>query len=170
MKQVELRRVEQSETETIGVLVVDGKAVCWCLEEPWRDNEPAISCIPAGVYVFALEYSPSKGRELWTIKEVPKRDYVRVHIGNTVDDTEGCPLTGKEPGEMNGKRAVLRSAKAFGEFMTAMGDGEAVAQITVINVDGSMGEKAEDEPKPKMPTKAEAKKAKEAAQEQEGGE
>lgn len=158
MKKVELKRVEQSEEVTIGVLVVDGEGVCWCLEEPWRENEPNVSCIPAGTYPLALEHSPSKGRELWTIKDVPGRSYVRIHIGNSVDDTAGCVLPGELPTTKNNRREVEFSARAFGKFTKAMGDSEATAQITVINVDGSKGEKA----KPK--------KAKEEAQKQEGGE
>lgn len=157
MKKVELRRVEQSEDVTIGVLTVDGKGVCWCLEEPWRENQPEVSCIPAGTYPLALEHSPSKGRELWTIKDVPGRSYVRIHIGNSVDDTAGCVLPGELPVTKNERREVEFSARAFGKFKDAMGDGEATAQITIINVDGSKGEKVEDEPKPKEPAKAEAK-------------
>ncbi|WP_321403931.1 DUF5675 family protein [Maridesulfovibrio sp.] len=120
MKKVQLVRVENGEEATLGVLLVDGKAVCWTLEEPWRNNMMKVSCIPAGLYPLELEYSPSKGRNLWTIKDVPGRLYVRIHIGNTVDDTEGCPLTGSKPGYLKGKRAVLGSKTGFKQFMAAM--------------------------------------------------
>ncbi|WP_320174929.1 DUF5675 family protein [Maridesulfovibrio sp.] len=161
MKKVELRRVEQSEDVTIGVLTVDGEGVCWCLEEPWRENEPDVSCIPAGTYPLALEHSPSKGRMLWTIKDVQGRSYVRIHIGNSVDDTAGCVLPGELPVTKNERREVEFSARAFGKFLTAMGDGEATAQITVINVDGSKGEQAEGKPKPEPKKAAKAKDKKE---------
>lgn len=133
MHRVELIRVEQTEEATIGVLVVDGESICWTLEEPWRQNKQAVSCIPIGRYPLVLEYSPSKGRALWTIKDVPGRKYVRIHTGNTVDDTEGCPLTGTKPGFLNGKRAVLGSKEAFVRFMSEMAD-EKEAEILVRKV------------------------------------
>ncbi|GKT23852.1 hypothetical protein ADUPG1_004563, partial [Aduncisulcus paluster] len=110
---VELIRKDQDSESTIGRLYVEGVEVCYTLEEPWRNNEPDVSCIPEGIYPLELEYSPSKGCKLWTIKNVPGRKYVRIHIGNTVDDTEGCPLTGTKPGTLEGKKAVLGSTPAF---------------------------------------------------------
>ena len=133
MKIVEIKRIEQTEEVTIGSLLVDGAIVCWVLEEPWRENESGISCIPAGEYPLELEYSPSKNRELWTIKNVPGRSYVRIHIGNTVDDTEGCPLTGSKIGWLHGKRAVLESRVAFDKFMEKM-EGADSAKIYVSAV------------------------------------
>ncbi|TIH19845.1 hypothetical protein D0S45_00470 [Marinifilum sp. JC120] len=120
MRKVELIRVESGEEATLGGLLVDGKSICWTLEEPWRGNRKDVSCIPEGRYPLKLEFSPSKGRKLWTIKDVPNRSYVRIHTGNTADDTEGCPLTGTKPGYLKGKRAVLGSRAAFIEFMAAM--------------------------------------------------
>ncbi|SME89328.1 DUF5675 family protein [Desulfovibrio gilichinskyi] len=134
MPLVELIRVEQTDKATIGVLKVEGQVICWTLEEPWKDNQEDVSCIPAGEYEFKLEHSPSKGRKLWTIKGVPLRSYVRIHIGNTVDDTEGCPLTGSFPGKLNGKRAVLSSTQAFNKFMEAMTGWSDKARIVIKSV------------------------------------
>lgn len=131
MKKVELKRVEKTEDATIGVLQVNGLAICWTFEEPWRDNETDVSCIPTGEYPLVLEFSPSKKRELWTIKDVPGRSYVRIHTGNTVDDTQGCPLTGTTPDRLNGKRAVLGSRLAFDKFMAAM-NGSSRAEIVIL--------------------------------------
>ncbi|MFW5498568.1 MULTISPECIES: DUF5675 family protein [unclassified Maridesulfovibrio] len=131
MRKVELIRVESTDEATLGGLLVDGKSICWTLEEPWRENKQNISCIPVGRYPIKLEYSPSKRCELWTVKDVPGRSYVRIHKGNTVDDTEGCPLTGIKPGYLEGKRAVLGSREAFKEFMDAMnGSSEGIIEIS----------------------------------------
>ncbi|WP_419783632.1 DUF5675 family protein [Maridesulfovibrio sp.] len=135
MKQVKLVRIEQGNEATLGVFVVDGEVICWSLEEPWRENKTGVSCIPEGCYPLKLEFSPSKGRELWTVKEVPERSYVRIHTGNTVDDTEGCPLTGSSPGYLGGKRAVLGSRAGFKEFMAAMSESE-VAEIDIVSITG----------------------------------
>lgn len=133
MTKVELLRVEQDDDVTFGELYVDGTLVCLTLEEPWRNNEPDVSCIPKGTYKLELEYSPSKGKMLWTIKGVPHRTYVRIHSGNTVADTEGCPLTGSKRGMLNGQKAVLASRVAFEKFMKAMSSA-VDAEITVTGV------------------------------------
>ena len=134
-KQVKILRLERTDKATIGSLLVDGRVIGNTLEEPWRDNEPNISCIPEGFYPMVLEWSPSKGRLLWTIKDVPDRFYVRIHTGNTVDDTEGCPLPGSKVGSLHGKRAVLESRLAFKLFMLSMG-GKAGdrAEIEIRNI------------------------------------
>ncbi|WP_432736108.1 DUF5675 family protein [Maridesulfovibrio sp. FT414] len=138
MKIVELKRVESTPQATVGALLVDGKAVCWTLEEPWRDNLEAVSCIPAGRYPLEFEYSPSRKCRLWTIKNVPGRKYVRIHTGNTVLDTEGCPLTGTRPGMLDGRRAVLGSRVAFDAFMEAM-SGTEHSEIVVSDVSDVFG-------------------------------
>ncbi|WP_421901792.1 DUF5675 family protein [Maridesulfovibrio sp.] len=131
MRKVELIRLEATDEATLGGLLVDGKSICWTLEEPWRGNCQDVSCIPAGRYSLRLEYSPSKKCKLWTVKGVPGRSYVRIHKGNTVDDTEGCLLTGTNPGYLEGKRAVLASRVAFDEFMHAMGGSrEGIIEIS----------------------------------------
>ncbi len=136
MKNIEIKRVECSEVATVGVLMVDGVCVCWTLEEPWRDNRKDVSCIPEGRYPLELEYSPSKKQKLWTIKNVPDRTYVRIHTGNTVLDTKGCPLTGSKPGILDGRRAVLGSQDAFTEFMQTMSDVDK-SEILISNVSGN---------------------------------
>lgn len=137
MRKVELIRVESGSEATLGGLLVDGKSICWTLEEPWRGNRQDISCIPEGRYPLKLEFSPAKARKLWTIKDVPGRSYVRIHKGNTVDDTEGCPLTGTKPGYLNGKRAVLGSRVAFLDFMSAM-SGCDEAEIEIFSPAGAV--------------------------------
>lgn len=136
MKTVEIKRIESSSQATLGVLLVDGKAVCWTLEEPWRGNRKEISCIPEGRYRLSLDYSPSRKRKLWTIRDVPGRSYIRIHTGNTALDTEGCPLTGTSPGMLNGQRAVLGSREAFAEFMNEM-SGMDRAEIVITDNSGS---------------------------------
>ena len=41
---------------TVGKLYVDGVLLCYTIEKPWKNNEPMISCVPAGVY----ELNPCK--------------------------------------------------------------------------------------------------------------
>ena len=118
---LELLRIEQTDEASIGVFRLHGDWVCSVLEEPWQDNQPNVSCIPEGEYPLALEYSPSWKQNLWTIKDVPGRSYIRIHVGNSVDDTEGCPLPVSYPGRNSiGQRWGFESRKAFNRFMRLM--------------------------------------------------
>lgn len=52
------------------------------------------TAIPAGSYRLAWTYSPRFGRYTIQLLDVPGYDGVRIHPGNTKEDTEGCILPG----------------------------------------------------------------------------
>lgn len=85
------------------LLAEDGQQLCFTLEDPVRElaGQPVDAwkikgetAIPAGRYQVTLEHSPRFGPETLTVHRVPGFVGVRIHAGNTVDDTEGCPLLG----------------------------------------------------------------------------
>lgn len=99
------------------------------LERPWKGNARRISCIPEGTYKMRKRYSPlvsrlTKGRyELaWEIVDVPDRDYILVHQGNYVKDSEGCVLVGMSKGFQGDEPTVWSSRKAFEGFMDKMAE------------------------------------------------
>ncbi len=94
---------------TFGKLYVDAGYFSEILEEPWRENAPCVSCIPDGVYPYRVSHSPKFRRALIEIMDVPGREHIRMHAGNTVRDTEGCMLFGTIRGELGGQPAVLGS-------------------------------------------------------------
>ena len=55
---------------------------------------PGETAIPEGRYRITLEYSPRFGSDTITLNNVTGFDYIRMHGGNTVKDTDGCPLLG----------------------------------------------------------------------------
>src|ERR1019366_923671 len=59
------------------------------LEPPWKNNQPKVSCIPAGVYEVVITLSPRFGRLMPHLLNVPNRTEIEFHYGNTVSDTEG---------------------------------------------------------------------------------
>lgn len=63
------------------------------LEEPWRDNVQKVSCIPDGEYVCEVVHSDHLGFCV-AVNDVPGRSLIRIHAGNTLEDTEGCILVG----------------------------------------------------------------------------
>lgn len=88
---------------TIGELLEDGVRLCWTLEDEIRERvgEPVANwkirgatAIPAGEYRVTLEHSPRFGPDTLTINNVPGFTGVRMHAGNTSDQTDGCSLLG----------------------------------------------------------------------------
>lgn len=56
--------------------------------------EPCKPIIHAGIYPVTLTYSPKFNRNLPLINNVVGYSGVRIHTGNTVNDTFGCILIG----------------------------------------------------------------------------
>lgn len=88
-----LKRMEESEFGTFGMLYVTDEIICYTLEPPWKDNEKNVSCIPPGTYLVTRHESPRFG-DVFLIHDVPDRDDILVHPGNDLDDTLGCLLPG----------------------------------------------------------------------------
>ena len=86
-----------TENSTLGELFLNGERICDTLENSWIDNIRNISCIPRGQYKVRLRYPRESGTRDYLhllVKDVPERDYILIHIGNTPKDTRGCILVG----------------------------------------------------------------------------
>ena len=88
---------------TFGKLFADGDFVCYTLEDEVREvpgqsvaswKIKGETAIPAGEYRITLDLSPHFGPDTLTVNNVPGFAGVRMHGGNTIADTEGCPLLG----------------------------------------------------------------------------
>ena len=130
MKIVELIRLEETRQGTIGALKIDKEVFCWTLEPPDRLNERNRSSIPAQQYICKPFDSQRHGKT-FQIEDVPGRDYVLFHAGNTVSHTEGCVILGQTIGKLRGDRAVLNSGVTFARFMTTM-EKEQLFHLTVV--------------------------------------
>lgn len=97
------------------------------VEEEWQDNQPRISCIPAGRYLCKRRRYHKGGYDTWEITDVPGRDAILFHKGNTEEDLQGCVALGMNLGVLNvtdedtgfavPKLAVTNSKGAFTIFM-----------------------------------------------------
>ena len=93
-----LRRKVFTATSTIGELrKEDGALLCFTLEDRTRpDGEkiPGETAIPFGTYEIALTQSQRFRCRLPLLLNVPNFNGVRIHPGNTAEDTRGCILVG----------------------------------------------------------------------------
>ena len=86
-----------SDVSTIGNLYLDGEWLCDTLELPYIDNQRSISCIPEGQYKVRLRTARESATRDYLhllVEDVPNRDYILFHIGNSAKDTRGCVLVG----------------------------------------------------------------------------
>jgi len=82
---------------TIGELFLNGELMCDTLENPWIDNERNFSCIPEGEYDVRLRLPRESATREYIhllVQEVPNRNWILFHRGNTAKDTRGCILVG----------------------------------------------------------------------------
>jgi hypothetical protein len=120
MVQLELTRIETGPSETIGVLTINKKLVCFILEPPKKGNKKGVSCIPTGQYLCKRYESKKFGCPCLAVHNVHSREYIAMHYGNTAKDTKGCLLPGLFVGHLDGRRAVLRSKDALKEIIESM--------------------------------------------------
>lgn len=131
MRCATLTRYQSDPARTFGFMRLPDSWGCYTLENPWRRNEPFVSCIPAGDYKLKLRQSPivqrASGGEFdygFEVTGVPGRTFIMLHPGNWVHDTEGCILVGAEP-QMMGEHGwgIPNSRAAFRELMRRLGAG-----------------------------------------------
>ena len=134
MKQLRLVRVSEHDGATLGVLCIDDVPEFVTLEDAWRDNERQISCIPVGRYKLKPKVSPKFG-STWQVMDVPERDHILFHAGNTHKDTHGCILLGLQFGRLGTETAILASRSAFLQFLQKMSP-DKEAQLIVIDAYG----------------------------------
>lgn len=98
----------------ISKLYLDGVYYCYIIEDVLRKEKiKGKTAIPRGVYDIGITMSNRFKKYLPLLLNVPNYKGIRIHTGNTSDNTEGCLIPGLRLGQLNGKRAVLDSKKAF---------------------------------------------------------
>lgn len=84
-------RDKRTEKAVLGRLFLGGTFICFTLEN-------AAKAIPAGLYKVENSKSPKFKRELPMLYNaaVPAKRGIRIHVGNSVKDSDGCILVGME--------------------------------------------------------------------------
>lgn len=110
MMKLKLDRQTYTDKATVGRLYVDDKFECFTLEDVVRPKKIyGETAIPTGTYKVVVTMSPRFKRKLPLLLDVPGFEGIRIHPGNTAEDTEGCILVGLS----EGKDRVNESRKAF---------------------------------------------------------
>lgn len=118
---------------THGRMYINGIFECFTLEDVDRRLEEGgekihgETAIPLGTYAVILDESKRFGRIMPHVLNVPQFSGIRIHSGNTAQDTEGCLLLGT----VRGKDSVLNSRVAYQGFFEklkeALDNGESVS-------------------------------------------
>jgi len=132
-----LQRLTTSDQGTFGVLIINNKPCFTTLELPWNNNQRNISCIPLGVYHAVKMFSEKFQKTVFVLEDVPGRDLIEFHIGNKIEDTEGCILLGMQYSLV--ENAIVVSRLAFNEFMNMMpSEGFTVSVIDITVKEGTL--------------------------------
>ena len=120
--ELKLITIAKKEDYTIGRLYINGEYLCDTLEDPVRiltdinkDNDfdeqgegkiYGKTAIPEGVYEVLMTYSNKFKKIMPLLLNVKGWSGVRIHSGNTAEDTLGCILVGKntEKGRLTNSR------------------------------------------------------------------
>lgn len=133
---IEVIRVMTAHDATIGKMYIDGIDTCYTLEDIIRPEGEKVygkTAIPAGRYRVDVTPSTRFKRDLPVLLDVPNFTGVRIHSGNSAEDTSGCVLVGLE----QKGATLLRSREAmdivFPQIRDAVQRGEEV-WIEISNV------------------------------------
>lgn len=134
MKRIKIIRFVRRTDVTLGVMVGDDNfPIGVTLEEPYKDNQKSISCIPAGMYkATRRQFTPKHTFPVYELVDVPNRTNIQIHPGNTVKDIEGCILIGTSFGYLESLPAVYSSKPIFNNFMLRYKD--PVIEVEIVNV------------------------------------
>ena len=126
---IAIKRIYKGAEYTVGRLSIDGKYFCDTLEDAVRAPGVKVrgkTAVPEGRYRVVLTESPRFKRILPLLVDVPNFEGVRIHPGNTAEDTEGCLLVGfnQVKGKVVASRATFQ--KLFEKLWAADQAGEEI--------------------------------------------
>ena len=126
MLEFTLKRAKSSKLSTMGELYIGTKFLCYTLEDVERPKKIyGATAIPKGSYKGIVNVSARFKRMMPLLLNVPGFEGVRIHAGNTANDTHGCILVGLAKGE----DMVLQSRMAYQRLMEIIGTDEFTINI-----------------------------------------
>ena len=98
MVKIKVIRCTYGEKFARGVMIVDGKFFGYTLEDSVRPKGvkiKGITAIQAGEYDMILSVSARFKRKMPLLLNVPNFEGIRIHGGNSHEDTDGCILVAR---------------------------------------------------------------------------
>jgi hypothetical protein len=127
-----LLRIALLPTYTIGRLYINGKYICDTLEDTVREGKKISgqTAIPAGTYTLSYTYSPHFSKLMPLVESVTNFSGVRIHPGNTPEDTDGCILVGQN--KIKGQ--LINSVKCFDAVIKKIKAATALKETIKIKI------------------------------------
>lgn len=136
-----LERAWKRDTYTIGRVLIDGERFCESIEDTDRDLHQDMpekeiakvkvygkTAIPSGEYTVKMAYSPKYKRDMPEVLNVKGFSGIRIHSGNTAEDSLGCILLGR-----NTKVGMVTdSRKTCKEFERLLQQAGGEAKLTIV--------------------------------------
>ena len=140
---LELKRKALMDTYTVGDLFINDVFFSNVLEDKVRDfnkdgdlndsGETKVygkTAIPYGTYTIDLTYSNRFKKILPLIEDVPGFEGIRIHSGNSAEDSSGCLLCGNN----TEKGKVTDSRKVFEKLMIRLVDAHEMKETITIKI------------------------------------
>lgn len=137
---LELRRIAKKPTYTIGRLYINEEYFCDTIEDTDRGLNSYMSleevkakkvkgktAIPTDTYRVKITYSPRFKKDMPLIENVVGFDGIRIHSGNTAEDTEGCIIVGEN--KVVGK--VINSKEIYNKLFSILLQDKNNLRITI---------------------------------------
>jgi hypothetical protein len=120
-----ITRRTYTRNSTIGDLYIDGQYFCHTLEDTILDVKIAgVTAIPYGRYEVIINFSNRFQRPMPLLLNVPGFLGIRIHSGNTDEDTEGCILVGFTEAENFIGNSKSAFSQLFSKIQTALKQGK----------------------------------------------
>jgi hypothetical protein len=128
---LKLERIYKAPAYTIGKLFIDDVLFCDVLEDVVRKDGEKVygqTAIPTGKYKVILTLSNRFKKVLPLLLNVPNFEGIRIHAGNTAEDTHGCLLVGKN----TEKGMITNSANTIFRLMSILRNAKDEITIEIL--------------------------------------
>lgn|SRR3989338_3584212 len=136
-------RFTSDSESTISRVSVDGRFVCFGLEDEYRTFKiPGDTRIPSGFYQVRLRreggthqrYQKKFGTAhhgMLHLQQVPGFQYILIHIGNNETETDGCLLVGMQAVTIPGEMSVAQSTIAYQKLYDLVWQSAESGQLSI---------------------------------------